>query len=87
MSDAIQVFEYQGARVRTVQIDGEPWLVVKDVCDVLELGNPTEAIRALDDDEKNTLRISEGNRGNPNVNVINEPGLYKLTFKKSSRGG
>ena len=48
---------------------------------MLGLDNPTEAIRPLDEDEKNTLRISEGNRGNPNVNLINEPGLYKLTFK------
>jgi hypothetical protein len=30
----------------------------------------------LSDDEKNTLRISEGIRGNPNMSVINESGLY-----------
>jgi hypothetical protein len=35
------------------------------------LTNPTEAIRALDDDEKSTLRISEGG---PEVNIINEAG-------------
>ena len=69
----IQLFQYEGTPVRTVVKDGEVWFVAKDVCDVLGLDNPTEALRSLDDDEKNTLRISEGiqGRGNPNVNVIN----------------
>ena len=79
----IQAFNYNSGIVRTLERDGEIWFVAKDVCDVLELANPTEALRALDDDEKNSLRISEGNRGNPNVNVINEPGLYRLAFRSN----
>ena len=79
----IQLFNYGENAVRTLERDGEIWFVAKDVCDVLELANPTEALRALDDDEKNSLRISEGNRGNPNVNVINEPGLYRLAFRSN----
>jgi DNA-binding XRE family transcriptional regulator len=42
------------------------------------IGNPTEAIKPLDDDEKGSVRISEGTSpkgGNPNVNIINESGL------------
>ena len=84
MAGALQVFEYEGTKVRTVLIDGEAWLVAKDVCEVLGLTNPTEALRSLDEDERSSLRITEGtspNGGNPNVNVINEAGLYKLTFK------
>ena len=86
MQSALEVFNYEGTRVRTVMKDGEVWFVAKDVCDVLELTNPTEAIRALDDDEKSTLRISEGTSpkgGNPNVNIINEPGLYALVFRSN----
>jgi len=37
--------------VRTVLINGEPWFVAKDVCEVLCLGNVTEALRGLDDNE------------------------------------
>ena len=80
----LQVFSYKDQQVRTIERDGEVWLVAADVCDILELSNPTEALRALDDDERNTLRITEGTSpkgGNPNMNVINEAGLYKLTFK------
>ena len=79
----IQLFNYDSNAVRAIEQNGEVWFVAKDVCDVLELSNPTEALRALDDDEKNTLRISEGIRGNPTMNVINESGLYRLAFRSN----
>ncbi len=53
---------------------------VADVCDLLGLTNPTEAIRTLDDDEKSTLRISEGG---PERNIINEAGLYALIMRST----
>ena len=84
MTNGIQIFDYKGSAVRTVEKDSEVWFVAKDVCDILELSNPTEALRSLDEDERSSLRITEGtspNGGNPNVNVINEPGMYKLIFK------
>ena len=85
-NSAIQVFNYDGSRqVRTLDRDGEVWFVAKDVCDVLGLGNPSEAIRPLDDDEKMTLNNSEGHSrqrgGAQMLNIVNEPGLYKLIFK------
>lgn len=43
------------------------------------IGIETTAVRRLDEDEKNTLRLTQGNtRGNPNQTVVNEPGLYAL---------
>ena len=57
--------------------------MAKDVCDVLGLTNPTMAVQELDSDEraKYYLGRSTVNGGGGEVNVINEPGLYKLTFK------
>ena len=86
MTSALQVFNYEDSQIRTyTDNNGEVWLVAKDVCDVLGLSNPTEALRSLDDDEKMTLRDSEGHSGQRGgaqfLNVINEPGLYKLTFR------
>jgi prophage antirepressor-like protein len=72
-------FEYESKQIRVLQdAQGEPWWVVADVCDLLGLTNPTEAIRALDDDEKSTLRISEGG---PERNIINEAGLYAMIMR------
>lgn len=34
--------------------------MAKDVCEVLGLGNVTEALHGLDEDEKGYFRISEG---------------------------
>ncbi len=73
-----QMFNYEGNEVRTISSDGQVWFVAKDVCDVLEIGNPSQALTRLDKDEKNTIILNEGIRGNPNTTIINEPGLYSL---------
>ena len=75
-----QIFNYNDNQIRVIMMDGQPWWVAKDVCDILNLSNTTEAVRALDDDEKSTLRISEGG---PEVNVINEAGLYSLIIRSN----
>jgi prophage antirepressor-like protein len=72
-------FEFKGRSVRSVTKDGEPWFVAKDVCDTLGLTNSRQAVAALDDDEKNTVTLNDGiRRGNPNVAIVSEPGLYRL---------
>jgi prophage antirepressor-like protein len=82
ITTTVTAFAYDDNLVRTVILEnGEPGFVASDVCKILGLSNPSEALNTLDSDEKNTLRLSEGIRGNPNVNVINEPGLYRLIFK------
>lgn len=79
----VTIFNFDGADFRVIIRDGEPWFVAKDVCDVLELSNPREAVSGLDDDEKNTVRISDGIRGNPNMNIISESGLYTLVMRSN----
>lgn len=70
--------------MRVVDRDGEPWFVATDVCRVLELTNPTEAVRGLDDDETITLSSIEGNPRQGvahQLRAISESGLYALIFK------
>lgn len=74
----IQVFNFNQNEVRVVTKDGQPWWVAKDVCDVLDIRNSREAMVRLDEDEKNTVVLTDGNRGNPNQAIVNEPGLYSL---------
>lgn len=78
----VSVFESNDfGSVRTINISGQPWFVAADVCKALDVGNPSQALSRLDDDERgNTLISNEGNRGNPNVAIINEPGLYTLVL-------
>lgn len=79
----IQIFNFDSESIRVVMQDGEPWFVAKDVCDVLGLSNARMAVSSLEDWEKNTVSISYGIRGNPNMNIINESGLYSLVFKSN----
>ena len=87
MANALQVFDYKGANVRTVERDGEVWFVAKDVCDILEIKNSRDAVSALDDDEKMTVDFTDGHsrkRGGAQfITLINEPGLYGLIFRSN----
>ena len=83
MNDTIKIWENsEFGTVRTVEIDGEPWLVGKDVAEVLGYSNTRDAlIRHVDEEDKNTVVNPDGNKGNPNMVVINESGLYALVFR------
>ena len=70
--------------VRTVLRDGEPWFVAADVCRALEVGNPTDAMRRLDADERTLVSIEGASNGLP-VNAVNEPGLYALVLGSRKR--
>src|SRR5690606_36945674 len=59
--------------VRTILIDGAPWFSAVDVCGVLEIGNVSQAMTRLDDDER-TLISNEGRE----LNVVSEAGLFSL---------
>ena len=87
MANELQIFTYKEQQIRTTEINSEIWFVAKDVCDVLELTNPTEALKTLDEDEKMTLRNSEGHLGQrggaQSYNIINEPGLYALVLRSN----
>ncbi len=74
-------FDFEEHLVRVVMRDGDPWFVGKDVCAVLDLRNPHQAMAGLDDDERDTLHIKEGNAGNPERVIISEPGVYRLVFR------
>ena len=80
MINELQVFSYEGSEIRTVQLGGEPWWVLKDICDVLELSNPSMIADRLDDDEKTKVEPKQylGSRSNEPATVISESGLYNV---------
>ena len=66
--------------VRTVCINGEPWLIGKDVVDILGYSNGRDAIsRHVDDEDKAAVVIHDG-RQNRAQSVINESGFYSLVL-------
>lgn len=73
----LQVFSYEGNEVRTVQVNGEPWWVLRDVCEVLEIGNSRMVAERLDEDEKG-VSIIDTLGGKQELTVISESGLYNV---------
>ena len=66
--------------IRAVEIDGEPWLVGKDVALALGYKNPQEAIRNhVDTEDKGVSEILTPG-GMQKLPVINESGLYSLVL-------
>lgn len=78
----LQIFNSEEfGEIRTVTIDNEPWFVGKDVAEALGYSNTRDALAThVSEEDKNTVVISDGKRGNPNQVVINESGLYALIF-------
>lgn len=67
--------------IRTISKDNEIWFVGKDVATALGYSNTRDALsRHVDSEDKDTVVISDGIQGNPNVIGINESGLYSLVL-------
>ena len=77
MENKLMIFENDAfGKVRTLNLNGEPWFVAVDVCSVLDLSNPTIAVSRLDEDER--AKFNLGRQGD--ATIVNEPGLYTLVL-------
>lgn len=77
----LKIFENpEFGKVRTVDVDGEPWLVGKDVAEALGYSDPAKAIRVhIDDEDKGVADLSTPGGVQP-ATIINEAGLYSLVL-------
>ncbi|WP_020599181.1 BRO-N domain-containing protein [Spirosoma panaciterrae] len=79
--DELRLFRYsEKYSLRETDIEGEPWFIAIDVCEILDISNVSDAVQKLDDDEKllSSLPISGQTR---KTWIINESGLYHLALK------
>lgn len=79
----LQIFNYNGNEVRTIQKDGEPWWVLKDVCDVLNIENHKDLPKRLEDDEVGRFDLPHPQSRNKTLEMlcINESGLYNVILR------
>lgn len=76
----MKVFNYRNNEVRTVERDGEPWFVLKDVCNILSICNSADVYARLDEDEKGVGQIYTLG-GNQKMSIISESGLYHVILR------
>lgn len=83
----LQIFNNpEFGNVRVVEMDGEPWLVGKDVAAALGYSAERNAIAThVDDEDKLVHQISAAGQMR-NVTLINESGLYSLVLSSKLPG-
>jgi prophage antirepressor-like protein len=80
-------FDFEGSQI-CVFTDEQGWFVGADVCSVLGIGNPRQAMNRLDVDEKGVISTDTPG-GEQSMTTINEPGLHNLVLgsrKPAARG-
>ena len=78
--NGLQVFQYEGKQVRTVEKDGETWWVLKDVCAVLGILKHRDVAARLDADERGSVRVDTLG-GTQEMVCVNESGLYHVILR------
>jgi len=80
VKNEIVPFKFDGWNVRTVTIDGDPWVFARDFGDILGIANVRKSIRDFPANEKAvTAGYTLG--GEQEMTILNEPGMYRLIFQ------
>ena len=77
----IQIFTYNSNEVRTVEMNGEPWFVLKDVCAVLGISHITDTANRMDEDEVGQTEVTDSMGRKQSTYIINESGLYNVILR------
>lgn len=78
----LQIFNNEEfGEIRTVEVDGEPWFVGKDIAQALGYERPTKAILDhVDGEDKRAIPIQDSIGRMQETPIINESGIYALVF-------
>lgn len=77
----LQIFNYEGKEIRTVEINGEPWFVLRDVCDILSISKIDAVIARLDEDETSQTGVIDKIGRKQQMAIVNESGLYNVILR------
>lgn len=77
----LEIFQNKNfGRIRTLDINNEPWFVGKDVAEILGYSNVRDALRKHVDEEDKGVAVCDTPGGMQNMSIINESGLYSLVL-------
>lgn len=80
---ALEVFRFEGAEVRTLVINGEPWFVLADVCAALDLSNPTVTAARVDQYALSEAEVIDSMGRTQTARIVNESGLYEVAIRSN----
>lgn len=84
MNNQLQIFENEEfGEIRGLEINGDSWLVGKDITDRLGYSNSRKALKDHVDEEDKGVTKCDTLGGKQNLVVINESGLYSLILRSN----
>ena len=75
-----ETISFNENNVRIIGTYHEPWFVAKDVCNILELKNITEAMKMIPEKWRGSEKLNTFG-GEQNMNIVNEAGMKTVEFK------
>ena len=77
-----ETFKFENKEIRVFGSYNEPWFVAKDICDILELSNITNALRNIPE-KWMTLQNVKSSYNSQNMIMLSEPAVYKLIMRSN----
>ena len=81
MKNELQIFKYNDKPVRMVGTPDDPWWVLKNVCDVLDIARGARIAERLEKDEVRQAYITDKIGRNQETLIVNESGLYNVILR------
>lgn len=79
MNDSLTTPDFFASKIRMAYRDGDPLLVMKDVCAAISISKYRDALNNLDEDERVSVRVDTLG-GQQEMVAVTESGLYHLIF-------
>ena len=78
----ITIFNHLGNDIRVMTDEqGEPWFVLKDICDALDLGNTSRVAGRLDSEDLTQSKVLDNRGVRQETLLVNEAGLYEVIIR------
>jgi prophage antirepressor-like protein len=79
----IEIYTFQNENIRVLGTYENPYFIVKDVCNVLDITNPTIAVRNIPDKWKSSNKLLDHSLKGQDMLTVTEAGLYKLIMRST----
>jgi len=78
-----KTFNFNGKEIRIIGTYDRPLFVAKDICDILELSNITEALRNIPEKWRTSEILKCANGQNMNMITLLEPAVYRMIMRSN----
>lgn len=79
-SEGVTTFWFGDLPIRAKTINGEPWLVLADICTAIGV-RVDAALSRLPENEKSSILIGQPGNSDILVHVVSEPGMYRVIMR------